>query len=135
MFSTEHFKVTASDLGLITGNGQDAVLSSKQLTEIEVKEATRPLLATIKEQTPKVEYCNAVLNKEDLINTTTIAKDLGLRSAKQLNDILHRNKIIFKDKTGCWHTYAKYDWLFQEGYADYKSYSDCNIKPTLKITE
>lgn len=128
-------QLKASLLLSIYNGGQDAVISSKQLTEIEVKEATKPLVKKIEEQKPKLEYHDAVLNKKDLLTTTMIAKDLGMTSAVKLNDILHNNKIIFKDKSGTWHPYAKYQWLIEWGYADYQSYDSEYATPSLKWTE
>ena len=128
LFSNEIFKVTASDLGLITSNGQkqcfivsergytklakymdddkswdvmeqfvdeyftmreviksneqqkaqlllsiydggkNAVLASKQLTELEVKEATAPLIAENAELKPKAEFHDAVSIAENCVN-------------------------------------------------------------------
>lgn len=95
----------------------------------------KPLLATIEEQKPKCEYHDTVLNKPDLITTTVIAKDLGLKSAQKLNDILKYNKIIFKQKNGTWCPYANKDWLIQEGYCDYQSYETKHAAQSLKWTE
>ena len=50
----------------------------------------------IAEQQPKVDYHDAVLNKSGLLTTTAIAKDLGFKSAKQLNDLLKRDRVIYK---------------------------------------
>ena len=88
----------------------------------------------IEEQKPKVEYCEKVLNKDGLITTTMIAKDLGLTSAKKLNEILNANRVIYK-QSNSWHPYADYDWLITEGYADYQSYDVDKSNPILKWTE
>jgi prophage antirepressor-like protein len=50
----------------------------------------------IKEQTPKVEKYNEMYSSEKLITPRDIAKDLGLKSAQELNKILHNNNIIYK---------------------------------------
>lgn len=84
---------------------------------------------------PKADYHDNVLNKKDLLTTTMVAKDLGLKSARKLNNILHNNKIIFRDTHGTWYPYAKYKWLIEDGYTDYQSYTDENVKPCLKWTE
>ena len=115
--------------------GQESILAAKGLTEIEVKKATAPLILENEELKPKAEYHDNVLNNKELITTTVIAKDLGLKSAAQLNKILCQNKIIFRDKSRMWHPYAKYEWLITEHYADYKSYEDERTKPCLKWTE
>lgn len=85
------------------------------------------------EQQPKVEYHDEVLNKDDLMNISVIAKDLGI-TAKKLNNILHNNRVIFKQSSN-WLVYAEYSWLIDEHYADYKSYKNENYPPQLKWTE
>ena len=94
----------------------------------------RPLLEEIEEQKPKCEYHDAVLNKEGLITTTVIAKDLGFKSAKRLNDIMNQNRIIYK-KNNVYVPYADYEWLISENYCDYQSYGTENANPCLKWTE
>ena len=94
----------------------------------------RPLLEEIAEQKPKCEYHDAVLNKEGLLTTTVIAKDLGFKSAQKLNDILTKNKIIYK-RNNVYHPYAEYEWLISEQYCDYQSYGTENANPCLKWTE
>lgn len=88
----------------------------------------------IAEQQPKVEYHDAVLNKSGLLTTTAIAKDLGFKSAKQLNDLLKRDKIIYK-KSDTYYLYADYEYLITEGYCDYKSYKNENSSLSLQWTE
>lgn len=84
---------------------------------------------------PKGDYHDKVLNKDGLIATTVIAKDLGLTSAAKLNQIMFLNRIIYKNQSGTWCPYAKYEWLITDGYADYKSYEKEQATPTLKWTE
>lgn len=84
---------------------------------------------------PKAEYHDAVLNKPGLICTSTIAKDLGLSSAAKLNKMLNDHNVIYRDGSGTWKTYAEYEYLMTDGYADYQSYTGANTKPTLKWTE
>lgn len=102
---------------------------------VEQVEENERLLADNEQMKPKADYHDAVLNKEGLITTTVIAKDLGLTSAVKLNNILHRNRIIFKDKSGTWYPYAEYEWLIECGYADYQSYDSEYATPSLKWTE
>ena len=73
---------------------------------------------------PKSDYHDKVLNKDGLITTTVIAKDLGVKSAAKLNHIMNLNHVIFKNKSGTWCPYANYEWLITEGYADYQSYKE-----------
>ena len=84
---------------------------------------------------PKADYHDEVLNKDGLITTTVVAKDLGLRSAAKLNQVMFLNKIIYKSKSGTWCPYADYEWLIVDGYADYKSYNEEKAVPCLKWTE
>ena len=84
---------------------------------------------------PKADYHDEVLNKDGLITTTVVAKDLGFRSAAKLNQIMFLNNIIFKNKSGTWCPYANYEWLIEEDYADYESYTNEHSKPCLKWTE
>ena len=88
----------------------------------------------IAEQQPKVEYHDAVLNKNGLMTTTAIAKDLGFKSAKQLNDLLKRDRVIYK-KADTYYLYANYEYLITEGYCDYKSYKNENSSLSLQWTE
>lgn len=60
----------------------------------------------IQELQPKATYYDMVLQCEDLITVTAIAKDYGL-SAKKLNMILHDNKIQYK-QSNVWLLYQKY---------------------------
>lgn len=107
--------------------------NTKNLFRLQLETITQ-LNNKIEEQKPKVEYCEKVLNKDGLITTTMIAKDLGLTSAKKLNEILNVNRVIYK-QSNSWHPYADYDWLITEGYADYQSYDVDKSNPILKWTE
>lgn len=122
-------------LGLFDKDPLVVVQSHQKLVAIEVDRATAPLIAENEEMKPKADYHDEVLNKDDLINTTVIAKDLGLRSAAKLNNIMHSNNMIFKNSSGTWCPYADYEWLITENYADYKSYNVENSNPCLKWTE
>ena len=73
---------------------------------------------------PKGEYHDKVLNPTDeengftkLLTTTEVAKDLGM-TARELNNILHEKRIIYK-KGKTWVLYSKYDHLISEKYCDY----------------
>lgn len=100
-----------------------------------VELATAPLKAENEILKPKAEYHDDVLNKDGLITTTVVAKDLGFKSAIKLNQIMNLNRIIFKNRSGTWCPYADYEWLITEKYADYQSYDDEKAKPCLKWTE
>lgn len=115
-------------LQLFSKDALEVKIAHEKLCELEVAKATAPLI-------PKAEYHDNVLNKDGLITTTVIAKDLGLRSAMRLNQIMNRNAIIYKNSSGTWCPYADYEWLINEKYADYQSYENDNSAPCLKWTE
>ena len=58
----------------IYNGGQGGVLAAKQLTEIEVREATQPLLDKIEEDKPKVTFADRVLRSKDNILVRQLAK-------------------------------------------------------------
>lgn len=118
-------------LQLFSKDASEVAYAHQKLIEL----ATAPLIAENAELKPKADYHDEVLNKEGLITTTVIAKDLGFKSAAKLNQIMFLNNIIFKNKSGTWCPYADYEWLITEGYADYQSYESEHSKPCLKWTE
>ena len=65
---------------------------------------------------PKVDYHDMVLNSNELVSATIIAKDYG-KSAVWLNKKLHDLGIIYK-KSGQWVLYDKYA---EEGYCHSKT--------------
>lgn len=65
---------------------------------------------------PKVDYHDMVLNSDELVSATIIAKDYG-KSAAWLNKKLHDLGIIYK-KSGQWVLYDKYA---EEGYCHSKT--------------
>lgn len=60
----------------------------------------------VAEYEPKVSYVDQILKTKDTVTTTQIAKDYGL-TAQELNDILHDEKVQFK-QNGQWLLYKKY---------------------------
>lgn len=58
------------------------------------------------EFSPKASYYDVVLQAPDVVSATQIAKDYG-KSAIWLNNILHENKVQFK-QGGVWLLYQKY---------------------------
>ncbi|SDY68956.1 phage regulatory protein/antirepressor Ant [Thermoactinomyces sp. DSM 45892] len=77
------------------------------------------LEAKVREQGPKVEFCDRVLRPGELLTATTIAKDYGL-STIRFNRLLHALGIQFKQGSQ-WHLYYKYA---NEGYVDYITSKD-----------
>ena len=64
-----------------------AVLAANSMIEERNKKIAQ-LEVSIAQLTPAADYCQEVLQSENLISTTEIAKDFGFRSAQQLNKIL-----------------------------------------------
>ena len=96
--------------------GQEAILSTRQLVDMEVKESTKPLLDKIEENKPKVNYYEDVLNTEGTMTTTQVAKGFNM-TAQKLNNYLHDKKVQFK-RSGMWMLYKEYDG---QGYNDVKT--------------
>ena len=100
----------------IYNGGQNGVLASKKLTELE----TRSLQDTIEKQSntinellPAANYTKKVLEDNDtLLTITQIAKDFGM-SGQALNDLLHDLGVQYK-QNGQWLLYSKYQG---KGYA------------------
>lgn len=134
--------ITSEVLPSIRKNGNYSLESQKpqgkELLALAVLEAQKVIeeqTLQIEEMKPKADYHDEVLNKKNLIATTIIAKDLGFTSAIKLNRYLHDRGIIYKNQSGIWCPYAKYEWLIVDGYADYQSCSIEGSLPTLKWTE
>lgn len=73
---------------------------------------------TIKEQAPKVEYANRVLNASGAHRITIIAKELGM-SAIELNEFLRQCKVQYKVE-GQWVLTTRYQ---NEGYTKTTTYT------------
>ena len=101
---------------------------------LEKVEENEKLISENQVLLPKAEYHDEVLNKDGLLTTTLIAKDLGMQSAMKLNKVMEFKRIIYK-KSSTWHPYAEYEWLITDGYCDYESYTNENAHPSLKWTE
>lgn len=96
--------------------GQEAILSTRQLVDIEVKESTKPLLDKIEVDKPKVNYYDDVLNTQGTMTTSQVAKGFNM-TAQKLNNYLHDKKVQFK-RSGMWMLYKEYDG---QGYTDVKT--------------
>ena len=118
-------------LMLFSKDASEVAYAHNRLIEL----ATAPLIAENEELKPKAEYHDEVLKKDGLITTTVVAKDLGFSSANKLNKVMNANHIIFKNQSGTWSPYAEYEWLIEDNYADYESYTNEHSKPWLKWTE
>lgn len=91
----------ASLLEAIYNGGQEGILASKQLTELEVKEATTPLLAKIEEDKPLVDFAENIVSSSDNIQVGDFAKIIKDENIKlgrnKLYEWLRENKYIMKD--------------------------------------
>lgn len=129
-FNKMEVALTNQNMKVLPSNYKEALV---QL--LEQVEENEQLVAENQKLLPKATYHDEVLNKEDLIPISIIAKDAGFRSAQQLNALMFQIHIIYKDKDGVWKPYAEYEWLIKDGYADYRSYTGQYQKPTLQWTE
>lgn len=81
----------------IYNGGQEAVVAAKELTKLEVEQATTPLLATIEEQRPAVEFTRHVTESSDSVDMNEFAKII-----KKENIDIGRNRL--------------FEWLREQGY-------------------
>ena len=98
----------------IYNGGQEGVLASKQLTEIEVNKATAPLIATIEEQKPAVEFVEHVTSSSDTVDIGELAKiikneniDIG---RNRLFDYLRSKKILMNNNLP-YQSYLTREWF------------------------
>ncbi|MCR8745229.1 phage antirepressor KilAC domain-containing protein [Romboutsia lituseburensis] len=77
-------QIKANLLLSIYNGGQDGIVASKQLSEIEIKEATLPLLEQIQADAPKVEAYEEFIDTDNTYTLTTCAKMLGIKPQKEL---------------------------------------------------
>ncbi|MBJ6718687.1 phage regulatory protein/antirepressor Ant [Bacillus sp. PR5] len=86
---------------------------------VEQVEATEKLQAQLNEQAPAIEYHDKVLSIEGFTTIDETAKELGLRSAQQLNQMLKDKGVIKRSGRGSWLHRAGYEYL-KDGYINYK---------------
>ena len=98
----------------------------KKEVQIELQEGI------IKQQAPKVEYHDTVLQAQGTILSNVIAKEMGM-SARTLNKILHDKKVIYK-QGDTWVLYQRYQ---NEGLAKTKTFpylaSDGTTKTNIQL--
>ena len=106
--STEQNMQLTADLA-----AQSAELALREVTIIQQKNALEKQQAVIQKQSksmeqmkPKVDYCDRVLNSQDVFSISTIAKTYDW-SGRKLNKFLHEKRIQYKCD-GCWVLYAPY---------------------------
>lgn len=99
--------------------GQEAILSTRELVDIEVKESTKPLLDKIEVDKPKVDYYENVLNTKDDMSTTQLAKSFNM-TARRLNKYLNDKRVQYKPKgSDTWLLYKEHDG---KGYTHMRTY-------------
>ena len=91
------------ELQLFSKNKAEVAEAHKKLLELE----TKPLIETIENQKPLVEFADDILLSPGTVTITQIAKDYGMRGA-EMNNLLHKLRIQYK-VNGQWVLYAKYD--------------------------
>lgn len=95
----------------IYNGGQEGILACKELTEIEVKEATKPLLDKIEEDKPLVEFTETVLKSSDNILVRELAKIACNEGIK-----IGQNKLY--EKLRSW------GYIFRKSREPYQQYVD-----------
>ena len=111
----------------IYNGGQEGVVASKQLAELEKK----PLLEKIEKDKPKVNYFDDFMNSNGLYTSTQVAKLFKFKSAQQFNKTLNENRIIFKQGK-CWLPYSEVDKTWFKiivGEKEGHNYSNLKITP------
>lgn len=107
--------------------GQAGIIASKQLTELEVQEATAPLIDTIEEQKPKVEKYEQYVDSEGFITPTVAAQLLKLphATAQAFNKLLKEHGIQYKSGKN-WVLYTEFEWMLEKDYCKQVPYIDSN---------
>lgn len=104
--SNEHIK--AQLLLDIYKGGQNAVISCRQLTDLEVKEATAPLIQKIEEDKPYTEFAKHVTDSSDAVDVGEFAKMVQNENINidrnRLFDWLRHSKFLMANNT----PYQKY---------------------------
>lgn len=106
-------KIMARALKIANNTINQLSFDNERLTKINTIQKRQ-----IMEMKPKASYYDLILNCEDLLSTTVIAKDYGW-TAKDLNKYLSKAKIQFK-QGGIWLLYQKYA---KKGYTSTRTYN------------
>lgn len=101
-----------SNYHIPTSYSEALLLASRQAEQLELQEVV------IKEQAPKVEYHDRVLNTENAIAINVIAKELGT-SAQTLNKRLNQLGVIYKSNE-VWVLYSRFQ---DKGYTKSRTYT------------
>lgn len=113
----------------IYNGGQEGIVASKKLAELEVQEATKPLLNKIEEDKPMVQAYSEFMNSEGLLTTDDTAKIIGTGKNTMLKR-LRELKVLRTDEY-----YSGYDYKWKKGsnhnmpYATYMKYFEVKVLP------
>lgn len=113
----------------IYNGGQEGIVASKKLAELEVQEATKPLLDKIEEDKPMVEAYSEFMNSEGLLTTDDTAKIIKIGKNTMLKRLRELN-ILRTDEY-----YSSYDGKWKKGsnhnmpYATYMKYFEVKVLP------
>ena len=114
-------------LQILNGDEMERIGALKEYGKI----LTQPLLNTIEEQKPKVDWFDSFLNSKGLYTSTQVAKVLHISSAKKLNTILNEEKIIYRQGKS-WLPYVSTDKSWYKlivGSSENYSYSQLKFTP------
>lgn len=121
----------------IYNGGQSGILASKKLTEIEVKEATAPLILKIEEDKPLVDFSNQILKSSDNILIRELAKIISDEvltiGQNRLYDKLREWKMIFKNSTEPYQAYVENGYFVVEEKSIRTTYGT-KLTKTTKVT-
>lgn len=121
----------------IYNGGQEGILASKQLTEIEVKEATAPLMLKIEEDKPLVDFSNQILKSSDNILIRELAKIISdeviVIGQNRLYEKLREFKMIMKNSTEPYQAYVENGYFILEEKSVRTTYGT-KLTKTTKIT-
>ena len=78
-------------------------------SDLEMAEKTQQVIGwLIQKKTEAENRLNRLIHNNRTYTTTELAKELGFRSAQELNGLLKDKGIQYKDKRGVWLMYAEY---------------------------
>lgn len=114
-------------LQILNGDEMERIGALKEYGKI----LTQPLLNTIEEQKPRVNWFDKFMSSEGLYTSTQVAKVLHISSAKKLNTILNEEKIIYRQGK-VWLPYVSTDKSWYKlivGSSENHSYSQLKFTP------
>ena len=114
-------------LQILNGDEMERIGALKEYGKI----LTQPLLNTIEEQKPRVNWFDKFMSSEGLYTSTQVAKVLHISSAKKLNTILNEEKVIYRQGKS-WLPYVSTDKSWYKlivGSSENHSYSQLKFTP------